>query len=439
MTNDRDTRSVSPSARISGEVSVPGDKSISHRAAMLAALAGGESAIDGFLTSEDCLNTLRALESMGAGVRRVGESVTIRGTSGRFTQPAQTLDMGNSGTGIRLMCGLIAGQKITAELSGDDSLRSRPMNRIRDPLLMMGAKIELLGDRGCAPVRICGGDLHAIEYRLPVASAQVKSCIMLAAMCARGTTTIEEPEPTRDHTERMFKALGLPVTVCGKTIRVTGSGTPPLLTPFRLQVPRDFSSAAFWIVAAASRPGASVLLRSVGLNPRRTALLDVMRRMGAEISILNRSEMGGEDIGDIRVNGTRLRATEIGGPEIPNLIDEIPVLAVAAALAEGTTTIRDAAELRVKESDRIATTGETLALAGVKVAQHPDGLTITGSDRICGQVEIDSRGDHRIAMAGAILALSADDPLTIRHVSCIATSYPSFWSDMEKVTGQNAE
>lgn len=438
--SERMDRVVAPCASIQGEVVVPGDKSISHRVAMFAALADGQSVIRGFLRSEDCLNTLRAVGALGAGVTDDGERIGIRGVNGRFSQPDGVLDMGNSGTGIRLMTGLLAAQPLVAELTGDESLRSRPMDRIAEPLRRMGARIEMLGGQGRrAPIRVEGGPLTGIEYRMPVASAQVKACVLMAGLFARGVTRVIEPAPTRDHTERMLEAMGLPVSVEGASVSVRGSfGGLPHVPAREWNVPGDFSSAAFWLAAAASRPGAALTLHNVGLNSRRTALLDVLRRMGAVIETTRTAGPDGaaewEPVGEILVRGARLRGTRVGGAEIANLIDELPVVAVLGALADGETTIADAAELRVKESDRIAAMTASLRAMGVTVEERPDGMVIKGgTNPPDGGGTVDSQGDHRIVMATVVLALACRRPATIRNVACVATSYPSFWEHLASV------
>ncbi len=431
---DPDRMRVFPSAAApAGELTVPGDKSVSHRAAMLAALADGTSILGNFLVSEDCLNTLHAVETLGAEVARQGTDVKISGLGGRFRAPLRELDMGNSGTGLRLLAGLLAGHPFVSTLTGDASLRSRPMRRIADPLAQMGCEAELLGENGCAPLRLRGGALRGIWYRLPMASAQVKSCVLLAGLYARGVTTAIEPLPTRDHTEIVLRRMGVPVETDGLRVSVEGSAGEPLaLRCVQGIVPGDFSSAAFWIAGAAARPGAELTIRNVGLNPRRTALLDFLKRMGADIAVRPAPEPAEgehgpwEPAGDIVVRGRALEGTETGGEEIPNLIDELPIVGVLGALAKGRTVIRDAAELRAKESDRIATLARGLTAFGVRVEEQPDGLTIHGGGRIRGGCEADSCGDHRIAMAMAILALFADQPVTIANVACIATSYPGF-------------
>lgn len=426
-----DAVEVAPASRVEGTVRVPGDKSISHRAAMLAALASGESSLDGFLLSDDCLSTLRAVESLGAGVRREGGHVVVDGTGGRFRDPGAALDMGNSGTGMRLICGLLAGHEFTTELTGDESLRSRPMGRIGEPLEKMGARVELLGPGGCAPVRIGGGDLHGIEYHPPVASAQVKSCVLLAGLFAEGATSVVELKHTRDHTERMLRAMGVEVQERGLTARIAGGRSGVCLAPLRVSIPGDFSSAAFWLVAGAVRDGAEVLVEGVGLNPRRTALLDVLRRMGADVDVRRDRDAGWEPTGSISVRGGRLHGTVVGGDEIPNLIDELPLVAVAGAAAQGETRIEDAAELRVKESDRISAVAEGLRAIGAVVNERPDGMLVKGASGIAGGCTVRSLGDHRVAMSMAVLALCADSPVTIEGVKCVDTSYPGFWQDLE--------
>jgi 3-phosphoshikimate 1-carboxyvinyltransferase len=442
MSQSLDQATVRPCPRLSGVVRVPGDKSISHRAVLLSGLADGESIIRGFLPSEDCLNSLGAMQALGAAtVRESEDCVRIRGTAGRLNAPGAVLNMGNSGTSVRLFAGVLSGGLFTSEMTGDASLRSRPMRRIQAPLQQMGATVELLGPNGCAPVRITGGRLTGIEYRLPVASAQVKSCILLAGLFAQGDTTVVEPERTRDHTERMLRAAGVNVRSEGARISVSGNPAGPRISAAEWLVPGDFSSAAFWIAAAAAVPGCAVTVDGVGLNPTRTALLDVLRRMGADVDVQVGGALGsvaeGEAMGSVHVRGRLLKGTIIGGAEIPNLIDELPILSAAAALGDGETVIRDAAELRVKESDRIATMAAGLRACGVDVVEKPDGMVIRGGARIRGEAVVDSRGDHRIAMSMAILALFADMPVTVKNVACIATSYPTFWRDLRNLTGTN--
>ena len=429
---------VHPAKTFGGHLAqTPGDKSISHRIAMLAALAEGETVVKNFLPSEDCMNTLRAMEALGARVHsNDAGALVINGTAGKAMEPANPLDLGNSGTSIRLLAGLIAGFPIKVEMTGDESLRSRPMSRIKAPLELMGAQIELVGANNCAPLRITGGGLKGITYALPMASAQVKSCVLLATLYAEGTTVIIEPRPTRDHTERLLQSLGVPMTVEGLRITMQGFGAKgPTLLAREWTVPGDFSSVAFWMVAAAARPGARLTLDHVGLNPRRTALLNVLQRMGAKVTITPEQRLDAVPVGTIVIEGVGLRATEIGGDEIPNLIDELPVIAVAGALAEGETIIRDAAELRVKESDRIATMAGNMRLLGVDVEERPDGMAIRGPATLKVGGGVRSFGDHRIAMAMAVLALSAPEPVCINNVGCVQTSYPNFWTDLKVLGG----
>ena len=424
-------------AKLSGSVRVPGDKSISQRVALLASLASGTSKVTGYLNGEDARSTLSAMEQMGAKAEFKDDALYITGVAGKLQQPDEPLDMGNSGTGTRLLAGLVAGAGIEVTMVGDESLSSRPMGRIRQPLELMGAHIGLTGKRGTLPMMICGGKLQGIGYLLPMASAQVKSCVLLAGLFAEGKTTVIEPRPTRDHTEKLFQALGIPIKINGLEISIEGFGAEgPQYKARDFVVPGDFSSAAFWIVAIAARPGAELTLENVGLNPRRTALLDVMRRMGADIEVTVTEEQG-DPYGTIKVRGAQLKGTVIEGDEIPNLIDELPIIAVAGALAEGQTEIRDAAELRVKESDRIAEVVKNLRLFGVEVDEKDDGMIVTGpTDLKTPAAAIDSHGDHRIAMSIAILNSFSDGPLTIENVGCVDTSYPEFWQHMEALGGR---
>ncbi|MGE4488092.1 MAG: 3-phosphoshikimate 1-carboxyvinyltransferase [Kiritimatiellales bacterium] len=431
------SKTVFPVPSLGGELRVPGDKSVSQRIAMLAALAKGTSEVRGFLRSEDAMSTLGAMCSLGASTRFDGDVLRITGTGGKFKEPANPLDMGNSGTGTRLLAGLLAGQKMAVTMTGDASLSRRPMGRIKTPLEQMGARIELTGEKGTLPMTIRGSPLHGIRYELPVASAQVKSCVLLAGLFADGKTTVVEPRPTRDHTEKLFQALDIPVNIDGLEISLQGFGPKgPQVAARRLTVPGDFSSAAFWIAAVAARPGAELIVRGVGLNPRRTAMLDVLKRMGALIET-EITDGEGDPIGTVFVRGADLRGTRIGGDEIPNLIDELPMLAVTGALANGDTMFRDAAELRVKESDRIAVTAEHLRSFGVRVKEHPDGMTIYGPARLHAPSEpLDSHGDHRITMSMAMLATFSDGPVQLKNVNCVATSYPEFWDHLTALGGK---
>ncbi len=420
---------------LQGELCVPGDKSISHRVALLGMLASGSMRVQNYLCSEDCLNTLRAMEQLGLGVSAGSQpgDFTLTGTCGAPHAPTTDIDCGNSGTGMRLMAGILASLPFESRLFGDASLCSRPMGRIIKPLEQMGARLKACGTKpGCAPLHICGGSLQPTEYTLPMASAQVKSAVLLAGMLAEGRTTVHQPALTRDHTERLFVHFGVPheVSADGLTISVEGKAA---LRAKDITIPGDISSAAFWLVAASITPGSELMLRRVGLNPTRDAIITVLRRMGADITIENRVNAG-EPYGDIRVRyAPQLHGTELLPAEIPNLIDEIPILAVAAAFAQGTTAIRHAAELRVKESDRIATTAGNLRAMGGQVEEFEDGMHITGGSPLRGCV-LDSFGDHRIAMSFLIAGLNAEGKTTLLHCESIATSYPSFEGHLLSVT-----
>lgn len=404
---------------------------------MLGALATGTTTVHGFLRSDDCLTIISVLSRLGARYEWEGEDLRLTGVGGRFLAPPGVLDMGNSGTGMRLLAGLLAGHPFTSEMTGDKSLRSRPMRRIAEPLNRMGAKVELTGPNGCAPIRITGGLLKGIDYMPPVASAQVKSCVLFAGLFAEGLTRVTEISPTRDHTECLLQAMGVPLEVKGLTVSLQGFGCRgPVLPARSWSVPGDISSAAFWITAAAGRAGSLLELPDVGWNPRRNALVAVLRRMGALVDFSeNQDSSACERMGTIRVKGMALRGTEVGGSEIPDLIDELPLVAVAGAMAEGRTVIRDAAELRVKESDRIRSVAVNLARLGVKVEERADGMVIEGPAKIRGGVTLDSYGDHRLPMAMTALALSADAPVRMEDIDCVNKSYPGFWEDLKKVGG----
>lgn len=422
---------------------VPGDKSMSHRAAMIAGLADGVSTVRNFLPSEDCLNTLGAMKACGVEVEVLEEmpgfgptAMKIHGRSLKLAAPSAPIDCGNSGTGMRLLAGLFAGQTFDCELFGDESLSGRPMGRITNPLGEMGAKIECLGEKpGCAPLRIHGSALHPIRYELPVASAQVKSAVLLAGMFCEGTTTVVQPAVTRDHTERMLESFGVEVSTRGTEISLRGGQIPRALD---FRVPGDISSAAFWVVAAAALPGSHLIIRNVGLNPTRTAVLDVIERMGASITRTVLSQGDGEPIGDVEIRGAPLVGTELRAVEIPNLIDEIPVIAVAAAIAIGRTVIRNAKELRVKETDRITTVVEGLRAMGVEVEEFEDGMEITGGKPLHATT-IESHGDHRIAMAFAIAGLFASGETVVRNTACVNTSYPGFAKQLAAVMAESEQ
>lgn len=410
--------------RIQGDIRVPGDKSVSHRGLLLGAMADGTTEIHGLLEGEDCLATLAALRALG--VKIVGPSggcvrILGRGPAG-LREAGDVLDVGNSGTSLRLLAGLLAGRPFFSVLTGDVSLRSRPMRRIADPLRAMGATI--LGRAGGerAPLAIRGGDLAGIAWTSPVASAQVKSAILLAGLQATGETSVMEPSLSRDHTERMLVGFGAPIRRDGTTVTVQG-GTR--LQAARLSVPGDLSSAAFFVVAAAARPGAEVLIHGVGVNPTRTGLLEVLERMGASVVQEQVRVEAGEPVADLRIRGRRIRGTSIQGEVIPRLLDEVPILAVAAALADGETMITGAAELRVKEVDRLAALSGELGKLGVEIAAGADSLRIRGGRRLRGAV-VSSRGDHRMAMSLAVAGLFAEGETTIQDVACVETSFPGF-------------
>jgi 3-phosphoshikimate 1-carboxyvinyltransferase len=413
------------------ELEVPGDKSISHRSVILAAISSGSCVVRGFLSGEDCLATMEAFRGLGVEIERPNPTtLIIHGTGGRFRAPDRDIDCGNSGTTMRLLSGILAAQPFTCRLFGDQSLSGRPMGRIIDPLGKMGAKITAEGAQGRPPLRIEGGALKAIDYVSPVASAQVKSAVLLAGLFAEGITSVTEPDLSRDHTERMLEYFGVPLKRDGLKVSIAGGGRPK---PRDFRVPGDVSSAAFWLVAAAASPGAHLRVNKVGLNPSRTGILGVLARMGAKIREFEESNLG-EPVGSIDVVGTRLKATRIEGREIPNVIDEIPILAVAAALAEGTTVISDASELRVKETDRLSAVASHLKAMGVKVVEKPDGLEITGG--ALRGATLDSRGDHRIAMAFAIAGLFAEGQTIVTGTDCVNTSYPRFSDLLQRVVAQ---
>ena len=420
---------VNAITKLHAEFSVPGDKSISHRAAILGGLSSGACTIRNFLPSEDCLHTLSAMQALGVTVEVFSElagygptDLCIHGCSLKPSAPAAPIDCGNSGTGMRLLAGMLAGQTFASELFGDASLSSRPMGRITEPLGLMGARIECLGAKpGCAPLLIHPARLAPVTYQMPVASAQVKSAVLLAGLFADGETTVVQPAETRDHTERMCEAFGVRIRRDGHAVSIHGGQVPQAC---EFTVPGDISSAAFWLVAAAALPGSRLLIRDVGLNPTRTAILKVLVRMGAHLSeIVHHS--AGEAIGNIEVHGAPLKGTTIYAGEVPNLIDEIPVIAVAAALAQGRTVIRNARELRVKETDRITTVVRNLRAMGGVVEEFDDGMEIEGGHPLRG-AELDSFGDHRIAMAFAIAGLFAAGETVIHNTECVNTSYPGF-------------
>jgi 3-phosphoshikimate 1-carboxyvinyltransferase len=424
-------------ATVTGEVRLPGDKSLAHRALILGALADGELRVRGLPSGGDIVSTRRCLETLGA----VFEPLTgggLRVIPPDPWRPDQTLDCGNSGTTARLLTGVLAGLGLPCTLVGDASLSRRPMRRVAEPLRRLGAAVAT-GEDGCLPLRIAPprGRLEGARLELPVASAQVKSAALLAGLRGHGPTTVVEPARSRDHTERLLSAMGVPVTREGLAATVPGldaAGRPPRLRGLSLDLPGDISTAAFFLAAGAMLPGASVVLRGVGVNPTRTGVLDALHAMGAAIKLANERDAGGEPVADLALAASPLRAVEVAGELVPRLIDELPILAVAATAAAGTTVVRDAAELRHKESDRIATTVTQLTRLGAKIEEHPDGFTVHGPAALRG-APVDAGGDHRLAMALAVAALAATGETVIAGAEAAAVSHPGFWEDLGRLAG----
>jgi 3-phosphoshikimate 1-carboxyvinyltransferase len=425
-----------PSGPLRGSLRPPPDKSISHRAALIAAMGEGETAIEGYLDSADTRSTLAAVEALGAVVdgvtgSEVAPTIRIRGV-GLGGAAEASVDVGNAGTLLRLLPGWLAGQEGGAwTLDGDDSIRRRPVDRVVRPLRLMGARLRCRDDR-LPPLEIEGAPLRGISYELPVASAQVKSCLLFAGLLAEGETRVVEPLPTRDHTERMLAAAGADVRRDGNAVTVC---PVERLEPGEVVVPGDFSSAAFFLVAGLLVPGSEVILDGAGLNPTRAGLLSILGRMGAEIEVEPEGERGGEPIGRIRVRPSELRGAEVSGADVPLAIDELPLIALAACFAEGTTTIRDAAELRRKESDRIATVTEALTALGAGVETTEDGMTIEGGGRLRGGA-VHSHGDHRIAMLGAVAGLASREGAEVEGMDAAAISYPGFEADLASLSNR---
>ena len=432
-------KTVTRAERVQGSPTLPGDKSISHRAMLLNSLASGSAHVSNFCEGDDRTAMLGCLRGLGVSIKRVrhtdGRSCTDcfyvrgRGPSG-LREPDHVLSAGNSGTTMRLVAGLLGAQPFFSVISGDRSLRSRPMDRIVRPLARMGAKIMGRGQDALAPLAIRGGSLKGIEYPLPVASAQLKSALLIAGLYARGRTTVVEPSPSRDHTERMLRAMGADVVSDGPAISVGRSD----LFAMDVQVPGDISGAAFWMVLAACHPDARLRISRVGINPTRTGVLDVLKAMGARMTLDNLHEDAGEPSADVVVESSELRAMEIGGDLVPRVIDEIPILALAAAFAEGRTVIRDARELRVKESDRIAATVEGLRRMGANVEERTDGMVITGGAPLKG-AEVLGHDDHRIAMTMGIAGAVAAGRTDVAGAEAASVSYPGFWDELSAVTG----
>ncbi len=419
---------------VGGTVSIPGDKSISHRSLMLGAIAEGETVIEGLLLGEDPQSTARCFRQMGAKISPLNsQKVKVKGIGlDKLKEPRGVLNAGNSGTTMRLMLGLLAASADRFfVVGGDESLRSRPMSRVVTPLTQMGAEIWGRKGNSLAPLAVRGQKLKAIHYLSPVASAQVKSCVLLAGLLTEGRTTVTEPALSRDHSERMLSAFGAELEVNSKTNSVTITGMP-VLKGQNVVVPGDISSAAFWLVAGAIVPGAELLITNVGVNSTRTGILEALEMMSADITRENERIVAGEPVADLRVKHSKLKACKISGEIIPRLIDEIPVLAVAAAFAEGTTKITDAAELRVKESDRLKAMTSELGKMGANISELPDGLEITGGKPLQG-AEVDSFTDHRIAMSLAIAALMAKGTTTIERAEAVSISYPQFFQTLQQV------
>lgn len=423
---------------LKGEVQIPGDKSISHRAVMLGSIARGTTEISHFLSGADCLSTIHCFQKMGIEIEQSKDLVLVHGRGLRgLKAPQGILDTGNSGTTTRLICGILSGQDFSSVLSGDDSLNSRPMKRIMDPLNQMGARITSIQDNNCAPLRIEPGTLHGIRYVSPVASAQVKSSVLLAGLYADSPVSVTEPVLSRNHTELMLGSFGADIS---SELHADGSATASVspcaeLYGQKIQVPGDISSAAYFIAAGLLVPGSRLLVKNVGINPTRAGFLEICRKMGADIGYLNRQSQGGEETADLLVTPKPLTGTVIEGAVIPSLIDEIPILAVMAAFAEGTTVIRDAAELKVKETNRIQTVTENLLAMGAEIIPTEDGMIIHGTGALKG-TQIQSHLDHRIAMAFSVAALAAEGTTTILGSQCVDVSYPGFFAQLMDLSGK---
>lgn len=420
---------IRPAGNVSGSIRLPGDKSISHRYAMLSALAEGKSRLENYSTGADCASTLSCLRQLGVAWEKLpGNVVEIHGSGMKLTAPATPLDCGNSGSTMRMLSGILAGQAFTSELFGDESLSRRPMARIIKPLTAMGAGISA-GEGDRPPLRIHGGGLKAIDYKVPVASAQVKSCLLFAGLFAEGETCVEEPLRTRDHGEVALRAYGVELARHGNATRIRGGQK---LHAIDARVPGDLSSAAFFLCAAALYPGSQLVIDTLLMNPTRARLLDILISLGVHISILQLDEQHGELVGTVQAEGHDLRSVELAGADSAALIDEIPVLAAIAPYTQDGIRIRDARELRVKESDRIRAVAQSLRAMGAQLEEHEDGLTIPGSQKLHG-AEIDSLGDHRIAMAFAVAALRAEGETQILNAEAAAVSFPSFFEMLDQV------
>ena len=431
-----ETRTIKPCPRLEGEVVLPGDKSISHRAVILNSLAKGKAEIDNFAPGGDCLATVSCLRALGVRIGKKGSrdsptlSVSGTGEDG-LKEASNVLNAQNSATTMRLLGGLLASQPFLSVITGDASLRNRPMGRLIKPLRLMGAEVWGRGRDSFAPLVIKGKRLRGIDFALPVPSAQIKSAILLAGLSARGNTVLHQTIPSRDHTERMLKQMGASLESQGNSISLLPLSSP--LVPVNLRIPGDVSSAAYFMVAAAIHPNARIVIRDCGINPTRTGIIDILLAMGARLKIANKRLEAGEPLADIVVESSELKGLEISGDIIPRLIDEIPVLAVAGCIARGKTVIKDARELRVKESDRITTVLSELSRLGAKIDPLPDGMVIYGG-RLLSGTEVDSHSDHRLAMSLAVAGLIAKGETTIKHAQVAQVSYPAFWQTLLSMT-----
>jgi 3-phosphoshikimate 1-carboxyvinyltransferase len=424
---------IQPAASVRGEIIVPGDKSISHRSIMLGAIANGVTVVRGFLRGEDNLSTMHAFRAMGVEINDDGETIRITGCGLHgLKEPGDVLDCGNSGTTIRLITGLLSGQSFFSVVTGDQYLRKRPMKRVVEPLSRMGARIAGRNGGTLAPLAINGGSLKGIDYQSPVSSAQIKSSLMLAGLYADGETSVSEPSLSRDHSERMFRLFGASLIRNDNGVTVRGGVE---LTAQEVTVPGDISSATFFIVAALIAPNSELLIKNVGVNPSRTGVIDILQAMGGNIQLLDEREVSGEPVADILVRSSRLKGIAITGSVVPRAIDEFPAICVAAAQAEGVTSIRDAKELRVKETDRITAIADNLRKLGITVTETEDGMDITGSEQLLGGT-VGSCGDHRIAMSMSVAALVASSAITVTDIACVATSFPTFFQLLEKVASK---
>lgn len=424
-------KTVESTKKLRGIITLPGDKSISHRSVIFNAISEGHAKVTNFSLGEDCSSTINCLNQLGAKILRDKmnpSTIEIEGSNGAFLKPSMNLDAGNSGTTLRLISGILSAQPFDSTISGDDSLNRRPMERIITPLNLMGANAKSKLGNGCPPLEFQSGNLNGIEYKMPVASAQVKSCLMIAGLFASGKSIITEISQTRDHSERMMINMGAKVVVVDQTIEIN----PGKLTSLSMAIPGDMSAAAFWLVAGTIHMDAEITIRDVGMNPSRTAIVNLLKDMGAKITITNLREIGGEPVADLFVETSDLHGVEIKGDMIPGLIDELPIIAVAACFAKGKTIIEDAQELRAKESDRINATVQELKRLNANVVETTNGMIIEGGNKLAG-ASCDSHGDHRIAMAIAIAALNSDGITNISDAECVSISYPEFWETLQNI------